>query len=984
MRTLLNPKWLWLLNTLPLLVLLALLSAEYGVMHTLLPPKSLLLWQWFGAVLVLVGALHVAYAAWLMRGRKALPWTYGAVALAAYMAFLYAYGYYLQDLFPSDIPRWMVPGDLPLYAGTFLMPTLAHAAAVLVVRLTPNETAQRALPNFGMALAVPLAWYAFAQLVLPLWQQSNSQLSRHALVILLIVGTLAFLLFLARGVYILAARRAGVWEQYQWLWKLLIAGVLPLLGLAVNNGLLFSGRGLMMGGRGGIFGDFMGLWWYGLALLNAGLLCWPAPAGHRARLALYLGRGVLLSYTLYFFLVFLPFLPLSVVAVAAAGVGFLLLTPLVLFIVHLRELAHDYAALRTVFAGRWLALGLLAAVAVLPLAVTVQYAYCRAVLHNALDYVYAPDYARTYHRLNTAALGKTLAVVRHHKERRGNSLTGAQQPYLSAYFNWLVLDNLTLSEEKIATLEQVFFGLQAPREPLAAAPAASASGPALTRLAARSHYDARQQAWISWLDLTISNPDSTSGFAEYATTLELPAGCSVSNYYLDMHGRRELGILAEKRAAAWVYSQIRNENHDPGLLHYLSGNRLALRVFPFEARETRRTGVQLLHKEVITLTIDGQTVALGNAAHIPAPPSAPVRGGVAYVSAAEKAALPVVRRQPYYHFVIDMSAGKRRHWYQYRRQIQALLRQQREADTNTLFSLTNTYVTTHGVRGMLQVDTTALRFEGGFYLDRAIRQVLVRAVEEPQPRYPIIVVVSADFDRAVLPVDFADLRHAYPESDLFYELTDDGRLLPHSMLANTAARQAALRQPVAPRPVVAWPTARQPAAYLPATTGPDLVLTTPRFQVPETALRRHEWRSGLLLQALWRTQLHHPETTDLAGRQLVRYSFRTGILTPLTAFLALENEAQKAALRRKQAQLLAGHAALDAGETEQRMSEPGELGLLLGLAALGLWQWCRRRGTALILPLSAPPLPPVAFARGSNIAGSRGRRETATAPDACP
>ena len=72
--------------------------------------------------------------------------------------------------------------------------------------------------------------------------------------------------------------------------------------------------------------DFTGPWWYGLALLNGLLLCLPQPARPGGRLLLYLGRGTMFSYTLYFFLVFLPFLPLSVVAVMAIGVGFLLLT----------------------------------------------------------------------------------------------------------------------------------------------------------------------------------------------------------------------------------------------------------------------------------------------------------------------------------------------------------------------------------------------------------------------------------------------------------------------------------------------------------------------------------------------------------------------------------------------------------------------------------------------------------------------------------
>ncbi|WP_185816920.1 MSEP-CTERM sorting domain-containing protein [Hymenobacter metallilatus] len=953
MRTLLNPRWLWLLNTLPLLVLLAVLGGEYRVIRTLLPPESLLQWRWFGGALVALGTLHAAYTAWQGRRGASLPLGYALVALGAYIGFLYAYGYHLDTLFPREIPRWMVPGDLPLYAGTFLMPTLAHAAAVLVLRLTPDEPPPRALPSFGVALAVPVGWYMFAQLVLPLWQGPGGKVGQHALVVVLIASTLVFLLALARGIYIVAARRAEGWARYQWLWKLLIAGVLPLLGLAVNNGLLFPERFFWSDGRGGgVFGNFNGPWWYGLAVLNAGLLCVPTPAGPKVRLALYLGRGLTLAYTLYFFLVFLPFLPLSVVAVAAIGVGFLMLTPLALLVVHGRELAHDYAALRPFFASRWLVLGLVVAGCVLPLAVTLRYLHYRTVLHQALDYVYAPDYARRYRPLDAASLDNTLTVVRGHKDGRSSSFTGAQLPYLSAYFNWLVLDNLTLSESKLATLEQVFFNRLAPRppRPLDLMDAPNIAAPRLTRLAARSRYDAVQQAWVSWVDVTVTNPDSGSGAAEYATTFELPAGCFVADYYLDIAGRREPGILAEKRAAAWVYAHIRNEQRDPGLLSYLSGNRLALRVFPFGAGEERRTGFRLLHKEPLTFTLDQHSVALGPARPSTARPTvAPdTAGGVAYVPAAAKAALPAVRRRPYYHFVLDMSAGNRAQWPRYRQRIATLLKQQAAGAEEPRYSLTNAYVRTLTPPGLLQADTAALRYEGGFYLDRAIRQVLVQAAATPAPRYPVIVVVSADFDRAVLPTDFADLRHALPDTDVFYELTEQGELVSHLLWQNPAARGAAGAQPGAPNPVVAWPNDTRPAAYLPATNQPDLVLTRPLPRAPAGPLPPGSWRAGLQLWGQWRAQTHHPETTETAGPQSVQGSIQSGILTPLTSYLALENEAQKAALRRKQAQLLAGHAALDAGEDDLRqMSEPRDWVVALGMLAAWLgWQWQRRRRLA--------------------------------------
>ena len=649
MKTLLNPKWLLLLNTLPVTILLALLVGEYSVIQSLLPAESKQAWLSLGGILAGLALAHAAYAAWeLWRGRQ-LSILYGLVALGAYITFLYFYASFLSELFPAVVPRWMMAGETPLYAGTFLMPTLAHAALVLLIRFTPDDRPHQALPSFGIALITPLSVFLFSQLILPLWQVPGGKFGGHVLVILLVAATVVFLFFLARGAYIVISNKSGRWSEYQLAWKIMIAVVLPLLGLAINNdGVLSEG----FSSATGVFGNFNGPWFYGLALLNGILLCLPPPAGKWSYLALFAARSLTLAYTLYFFLVFLPFLPLSVVAVLAVGLGFLMLTPMLLLLVHLRELSEDFAALGGFF-SRWVLVSvLLASVAVLPLGITGSYWYQRRALHQALAYLYAPDYAQPQ-RIDEAALTPALRAVRQHKSRRQSGLFSNNLPYLSTYFNWLVLDNLTLSDEKLDRLERVFLNIQQPenrRFPRPEPVADALPVPDLTALTSRSTYDAHQQAWVSWVHLELTN---TSGLdnAEYSTTLELPVGCWVQNYYLDMEGRREYGILAEKKAAKWVYAQIRDTRRDPGILYYLSGNKVALRVFPFAAGEVRRTGLRVVHKEPVALQVGGREVQLGEPIRKAAFTAtvATAGGSIQYLSAAAKRALPLVRRKPYYH-----------------------------------------------------------------------------------------------------------------------------------------------------------------------------------------------------------------------------------------------------------------------------------------------------------------------------------------------
>ncbi|RAK66135.1 MSEP-CTERM sorting domain-containing protein [Hymenobacter edaphi] len=944
MRNLLNPKWLLLLNSLPVAVLLLLLGGKFSVIQSLLRPESLHAWRMVGAGLLGLGALHTGYALWCLWRRQALPVAYGVLALLLNLGGMYYYfSVGAELLFPPAVPRWMVGSEAELYAFTFLMPTVAHATLLLVVYSVPADRPVAALPSFGVALGVPLGAFLLAQLLGAL-PGSFGHTIEHLLVTgLFIVAPLVFLFFLARGLYVVVSRKAGLWHEHQLLWKLLIAGVLPLLGLAVNASL----------SRPGVFGDFRSPWFYGLAALNALLLCLPAPAGRWGRLALLLGRSVTLAYTLYFFVVFLPFLPLSVLAVILIGTGFLMLAPLLLLLVHAQVLDDDLTRLRGAF-PRWaLTTTVLAGLLVLPLGLTAAYLHGRRTLHAALAYVYAPDYTRPPQPLDADALLATLNVVQSHKAI-DVEWSGRGQPYLSTYFNWLVLDNLTLAGDKLDYLRRIF-GADADSVAadnwLAPAPVRPPGGPRLTRAQHRSTYDATQAAWISWVDLEITAPDSVQPWnqPQYATELALPPGCWVQDYYLDIAGRREHGILAEKKAAAWVYAQILNEgrSRDPGILHYLTGNRLGLRVFPFAAGEVRRTGIRFVHKEPVQLQVDGQLLTLGDAARQPAVGEVATAGReVVYLSRAAKQRLPRVQRQPYYHFLLDVSAGQQERKAAYTRAVRTLLARQPLPGTPR-FSLVNAYTRPVPAGADWQQALIDAPNAGGLYLAGALRQTLAQTQLHPATTYPVLVVVTDRAAQAVLDPDFADLAAAYPESPAYYVLPTRGPLEARSLRYESARVWSGAPAPGSPALVRAWPAVARPRAYLPDDQQASIVLNQPAVPVPPTAEAR--WLTGLRLQGYQQLLALRPAAAEATRPPAIQASFRSGILTPLTAYLSLENEAQKAALRRKQQEVLKAHSALDAGDDTPPTAVPldGEAVLLLAAGgALGWWQLRRRRPAA--------------------------------------
>lgn len=395
MRNLLNPRWIFVVNTLPLAILFFILLADYGIIVSQLSADSIALWKYFGGTLTALATLGFLYAGFLVYQDKKISVFYGIFALLSHLAFFFGYVTYAMRLIPGDIPRWMLSGDATVYVITFLMPTLAHALFIVVARVTPDVERRSAGLNFGSAVAIPFAFYIFFQVVAPLWQPVSNTFYEHALIVSVVAGTVTFLFLLIRSFYILASQRGGSWRKHQLVWKLLISVIFPLWGLAINNGDFFAYLGRFRS-ESGILGNFNSYWFYGLAVLNGLSICLPNPKNKNYRLHLFLGRSLTFAYTFYFFLVFLPYLPLSILAVIAIGVGFLMLTPLVLFVLHTSELASDFEFLTKYFSKRKLITMAVLAFLVIPTVITGWYLRDKSVLYASLDYLYTPDYAKKY------------------------------------------------------------------------------------------------------------------------------------------------------------------------------------------------------------------------------------------------------------------------------------------------------------------------------------------------------------------------------------------------------------------------------------------------------------------------------------------------------------------------------------------------------------------------------------------------------------
>ncbi len=934
MKSILNPRWLFIINTLPIVLFFFLCFSQYNIIKSLLKESNINLWKTYGFFLGILGLSNFVYAIYLTIQKKHVSFIYGIVALVCYIPFIYLFYFQSENIIPFNIPRWMLEGDFHLYLGTFLMPTLVYALFIIVVHFTSETKEYNPFINFLIAIFIPISVYVLGQIILPLWQKVDDKYAMHILLIGVIVATLLFFFFLTRSIFLFLYNRTSDWQEYQIIFKLLIAMILPLLGLLINNGVIS-----ILGSTEldkGIFGNFTNNWYYALAILNGVLICLPNLLNLRYRFILFLARTITFTYTLYFFVVFLPYLPLAVVAIVAIGAGFLMLTPFLLFIIHVNDLRIDYNYLTTKYSRISVIVTAIFGILIIPTCITITYLNDRSVLNQTLDYIYCPNYDNKY-TIDKTSLQNTLTVLENHKSRINEFILTDQTPYLSSYFNWLVLDNMTLSDLKINKIENIFFG----KIPFKLKTEINENNEVeISNIKTNSTYDEKQSVWKSNIEFELTNKSKTSGFTEFSTSFELPEGCWISDYYLYINDKKENGILAEKRSAKWVYSNIKNVNNDPGILSYLTGNKVSFQVFPFAKNEVRKTGIEFLHKDPVSIIINKNKIELGD--HETKLSENIETENVIYISAKQKKLLKPIRRTPYFHFLVDISNGKKGKTSDFANNIETVLASNKKLAQNAKISFVNSYVTTIALEKDWEKKYLAQTFEGGFFLERAINSSILNSYKTQY--YPVIVVVTDSLKNAVLDNNFLDIKFAFPEIDKFFILGDNGKLVTHSLVEKPLQQLSENYTTSFDQEVLSYQLPDKSRVYLPNDSEPSIILKHSFFEVDEKEISVKHWNTALEMQGIWRSQVLHPEKTSVEGKwkNLLKYSFISKIMTPLTSYIVVENEAQKAILVKKQNQVLSANKSLDLDDDIQRMSEPNEW-IIYILLIIFLWYFDFRK-----------------------------------------
>jgi hypothetical protein len=1013
--------WLWLL---PETVLFALNLRNFFLVNGEMTLAQITLAGYLGAAglgLLVFGCLTLLVLRLL---RRPIPWGLSWPILVTHIAYLWWFTASLGKLLPGSVTVWILPETRVLYQQfALIMPALFYAMLRIACFPVPWARGRDIALSAGSVAAVFLPWactfrwinrpdlyptylacvLSLTAVLLPFVLAARARLQerwRRALTIglttiwaaatgLVFVGleshwtgsadrewlVLGVFVVLAAGALIHILRllvHLEVWMQERGgAGRMAFAGLIglagPIGGLLLNRAIPFPA-------------DYQCAPIYALAVVNGLLLVFPMVRSTRTNLVVWLLQAMMFPFTFYFLLVFMPFLPLSVLAILAAGAGFLVLVPMALFIVHGRRILEGLRLAQVAWGSRVAKLALAAALAALPLLLTAAALLDRAGLHQAIGYVFEPAY-------EDGGFAGSPALVRRTLGRMMNARDGRQLPFLSGCYNRIVFGGLVLPDDKLRRMQAVFFGDLLPRrtqagmlddllgrprrgimQELAGGPdqLRPFSGSAAKLSEVGQHSELEAGGVRSLLTLKMANEQSSR--SEFKAPLELPDGVLVSGLWLYMDKERVAGQLFEKKTAMWVYHMITSERRDPALLICTGPGAAELCVFPFEPGQERTVEIELLRPagRATEVRIGGRTVqlpALGSPAGLTLAPARDGTGSLLIPAGA----LPAITRKPYLHFIVDQSAAAAADPLSLVQAAAARF----EGITNCVVTLANyEFDEPAGLEPRPLGEVTALLASpqanalprrGGFCRDRAIqRALLLRARRLDDP-------AAADAERLAAPI-FVVLQSAHPPAEgeagslawfkdmapdfpRFYVFSGtDVSLCPFEGTPQAAPSFSPAFVPVS---LLRW--GAQCAALAPSTElihmdrvgadpNPPLRVYQPdagRFAAwPQAeALPEGSYGKGLAAWGRFMRLQHDPSQSPSLWPEVVRTSRDCGVMVPSTAWIVVENSAQWKMLAMKEKQKLNNSESLDF----QTVPEPGTTSLaLLGALILGAG-WMRRQ-----------------------------------------
>lgn len=928
----------------------------------------------------------------------------GLCCLGHVIAFCYLFGKAL----PSDTPQWMVGESFVLIQFSTMVPGMFIA----LWRLASLRTALSPLKDFALSILVtavgPGLLYAISVCGSIFFRVSrDSSLSWVNMIwkvffpVIMVVAPVFFFIGLLRclmWIRTYLVQKSQKYKSLQIAYVGAVALVFPIAGLLLNKLIPFPA-------------DFQNPWPYVLTVINACALMMPVTGRVWIDWGTRLMRWVMMPFTFYFFIVFLPFMPFALFAILGMGTGFLILAPTLLMVVHGQQLKRDIEDAKTKGASlRGFYLCAVAALLILPACFVLNAEYDRLILHQTLDYYYSRDDATDSRSpVSPGDVKRILKNVRAFKD-------GAEIPYLTNWYNWRVFDNLLLQDEKYKDLWRAYvddnppdkqeegmfrnifgsmFGgrTRSPGSRMGWEPRRVSRNVELTNVQTSS-VTANNETHVS-LKLSITSNDN-SWQSEYESLIQLPASAWVSGLRLKIGTNWVDGRIIERKAAEWVYRQIRDERRDPAFLRYEGENLLKLSVFPVLAKETREVELKVVFPTGFAdaLYIGNRRVELSSDGIVN---QLAYASGVLVSSTRSNPLQTPVWKEDGAYVILDCSKGQQ--WTD-EALAKAFARVKNDLKLGIRSIVFANYETR--VQSVTEIEPSLLALQsqkamlperGGLDLDAAVRRSASHIAQSftlsPDSwRVPKLVLLRNRIPAAALPKEHnwkAAKKKELEKTLLAPKVKAQSVRVANTwvpmlsptmtvLVTNEAPSEEKLLQgssqamvpvdakqfiPVTVGDHVQWLSALGQAACVfvkgenglgvpPKGDGTD-VRAKLKVWDPEGAQfvqPKHcqfmpvdgTWAQGA---AAWQlqTQLNLNPSKDALRREILKQSWICGVVTDVGSYIVVENSAQWKMLELKQRQTLAANAALDTVEAPAPSMGMLLVGLLLMIAAHKGWRW---------------------------------------------
>ncbi|MDL2236794.1 MSEP-CTERM sorting domain-containing protein, partial [Christensenellaceae bacterium OttesenSCG-928-K19] len=698
--------------------------------------------------------------------------------------------------------------------------------------------------------------------------------------------------------------------------------------------------GLMVNaGFEGMFGDYSSPWFFVLFLLN-GIAMLPFWQQKYLSLPLLYVKSLGFSTVAYMAFVFIPFLPFGFVGIIFMGLGVLVFVPLFVCILEVKQLTDNAKGLRKRWSGAAIALVMTAGFATVP-AVFVVNAYADKVNYENVQQYMDPAGSQQA-GVNTERLAHTLDAMQtpYADLLQFDPFWGGNNnntPLFSKLYSDIVLEGKALSANSIARMRSIFFDVQTQQSEGWGGTSIvdndsfveGDASVALESANTRTEYDEEAGAYKTWVDLEIKNSSAFDN-TEYAVRFHLPDGCFIKDYYLYVGEEQKFGMLTDKRAALITYQSVVRRAQDPGVLYYADQDTIELRVFPFAAGETRKTGFYVMHSQQETLEIGGQRILL-EAKRADAQPLD--MGSVVFIPAGYKEQLEEAKREMEYYFVVDAS---------YNSPVAEHIRKVQDYSAKNDIEEATVIFASYQTQQMklsdlpddvlpqphfdMEIGAERIMAKGGFNLGAAMWQAQ-RGEMEKSDAFPVIVAVSDNIGSAVLPENMQEYAY-FPESDYYYNLNYDATLTAYRF-SDGERMGKPLEEPLVSE------VRRYKDGYVSATEGSEILY---RFvvQPEDIGFDGNEYENAFLLM-----QKSLLMQEDIG---VVRDAFRQKQLTPATSFSVFETKEQEAELLALQEKILSGEGVDVEGDSPVvSMDEGLELIVAVFIAAALAFVLQRRR-----------------------------------------